>query len=288
MKKILIAVVIIALGAAAYVGFSVYFMSKSSGMVNQLSKFVLPEAGFEKYLEDATLKDEKEPAPLFELKIQGKDIIPQMSTIIKDAGKPDNVRCAAAIVLAHTKKREAIDALIEGLKEKEGRLGECVSIMLILMDSETVPDKVAAVLSETKEQIVRLNAFRAITMWVTDKGKRKQNQVAMEQVIKGMDEKDKPTLMLILANMKRLQFNFIPDKKQKVSLGESLETKLIPLVSHDDDEIALAAMSALEFQFSYMTDEQKVDAIKRIAPLCAPDKRKTIRMNGITLVRKLN
>ncbi|MHC5079076.1 MAG: HEAT repeat domain-containing protein, partial [Planctomycetota bacterium] len=113
------------------------------------------------------------------------------------------------------------------------------------------------------------------------------NTVPMEQVIKGLDEKDKDTLLLILSNMKRLQFNFVGSGNKK-SEGERLVEKLLPMIAHEDEELAKSATFALNFQMSYMGDPQKVDAIKKVAPYAAGEKAKYIRVNAVNALAKLN
>jgi hypothetical protein len=132
-----------------------------------------------------------------------------------------------------------------------------------------------------------MNSFRAITLWVTDESKRKRNLVVMEEVLKGVDDKDKSILMLLLVNSKRIQFKF-DAKEGKKSLGEQLEDKILPMIALDDEEIAKAATAALEFQYSYMSDSQKGEGIKRVAAYVAADRKKHVRMNALLLLKKLN
>ncbi|MHC4599845.1 MAG: HEAT repeat domain-containing protein [Planctomycetota bacterium] len=312
MKKVLLVIVMALLVAGGVVAMKFYKASQAGQRVKDLEKFVIPEGSFEKYLKNETLKEADEPAPLYELKVLGKDIISDMAKIVTDTSNADNVRCAAAIILGHTKKKAAVDPLVEALKEKTGRLGECASIMLNLIPSKTVPEKVASVLSSATDVKVRKNAFRAITFWVTIDVKRKENRVVMEEVIKGLKEKDKETLVLILRNIKGkkekgttaqgLQFNFFRGtgkEKDKLSEGEQLVGKLLPMIAHKDEEIAAVAAAALENQYSYMTDLQKVEAIsttskktedqkKVVAWYVQPKLKKYVRVNAVNLLKKLN
>jgi hypothetical protein len=206
------------------------------------------------------------------------------------------VRCAAAIILAHTKKKEGIDPLVEALKETSGRLGECVSWMLNLLKDDEVPSKIAGVLSSATDKTVRKNAFRAITFWVTEDPKRKKNEVPMTEVVKGLDEKDKDTLLLILGRdsapkdlkgINRIQFNFEAGKGEKKSMGDQLSAKLLPMIAHADEEIANMATDALVRQYSFMGDQPKVAKIQDVQKYIESDK-KYVQLNAVKVVSRLN
>jgi len=292
MKKVLLVVLgVLGLGGIA-LGFMIYKKTQESKLIKQLDKFKIPEQ-FDAYTEVKALKDSKEPAPLHEVKVQGEPVVPRLAGIVRDASKPENVRCASIIILAHIalnaveKKDEIVNAIIDALQEKEGRVGECASILTSKLDSDKVPVKIAEVLKSATDAKVRMNSFRAITLWVTDDSKRKRNQVVMEEVLKGVDEKDKTILMLVLRNSKRVQFKF-DAKEGKKSLGEQLEDKVLPMIALDDEELAKAASVALGFQHSYMSDEQKGEGIKRVAAYAAGDRKKHVRLNALLLLKNLN
>jgi hypothetical protein len=109
----------------------------------------------------------------------------------------------------------------------------------------------------------------------------------MEEVLKGVEEKDKATLLMVLGNSRRLQFQF-DAKEGKKSLGDQLVEKVLPMITSADEEIAKAAAVALEWQYSYMSDDQKKDAIKLVAPFAAADRTKTVRLLGLSLLRRIN
>jgi hypothetical protein len=311
MKKVLVGILGI-VGVGAMLGvFFVYQSMQIGKLISGLRKFEMPDKGFEGYENTLGLKYKpppdgvftstkpsylktltSQPAPLHEVKVGGDANVGRLVSIAKDASKPENVRCAAAIILAHAsanskKKEEIATALIDTLQEKEGRVGECASVVLQKIDLDAVPQKIGDVLKSATDQKVRLNAFRAITLWVVDEPKRKRNQVVMEELVKGMEEKDRPTLLLILANSRRCQFRF-EGKEGKKSLGEQLEDKILPQIASDDEELAKAVTAAIEFQYSYMSDEQKKQAIQRVAAYSGADRKKHVRLNALSLLRKIN
>ncbi|MCU0722346.1 MAG: hypothetical protein MUC63_01800, partial [Planctomycetes bacterium] len=153
MKKVLI-VVLGVLGLGALLGgFMVFRTMQANKLIKELSKFELPEWGFDGYVELVSLKFKppkdgftsttkpsylktltNQSAPLHEVRVQGDAVATKLAAIAKDASKPENVRCAAVIILAHQaadskKKDEIITALVDAMQEKEGRVGECASVL---------------------------------------------------------------------------------------------------------------------------------------------------------------
>ncbi|GEM_PF-3247264 len=304
MKKVLIVVICAVVIVGAVVAMQMYKKQKAAQQVEELSKFEIPEEGFEVFLNKDRLKwknpdakrddRENEPAPLYHLAIQKKDILPNMAEIIKDGAKEDNIRCAAVIVVAHTKEKEGVDPLIEALKAKDGRLGECASVMLQLMKWESVPEKIGEVIKSAGDEKVKMNAIHALTHWIIED--RKTNKTVMDLVVKNLDTEDKEILLMLLGKgttadkkkgLNRLQFSFSMEEGAK-DVGDELIAKLLPMVTHEDEEIAKAAASALEVQFSFVGDAKKVEMIEELAPLAQADKPKYVRVNGVKLLSKLN
>lgn len=287
MKKVLIAVVGIIVVAGFIVGKMMYDKQRFEQKIDDLSTFEPPE-DFSLLLSKENLKQEK--APIYDFRMQGERIVPEMIEVIRNTSLPESARLGAIIVVSHLQAKEAVDDVIESLRSTEGRLSECASVFLQLYPYEAVPEKIRKVAENGKlDKTIRLNAYRAMYNWASrklsasDKLKRRRNEDLKALALSGIEEEDQDLRKIAVDILPHVSFKREAPEGEVAEVNKVVDS-IIPFLQHEDEDLRERAYKSLRFLVGEMF--HTTDALPLVLPL-AKNADREIRLRAAELIKMI-
>ncbi len=285
MKKVLFVVVLLVLLGGLIVGSMWWSGMQTKQDIAGLSKFEMP-VDFSPLLLQENLKKDK--APIYDFKAKGADVVPSMLKVLREPSNPENVKCAALIILCHLAHKDAMDDAIEALKTVEGRIGECASVFLCLFWQDEIAEKIRKVASDTKlDKKVRLSAYNAMYGWSSiklkkesEKLKRKKNKNLKALTIEGLKETDIDFRKVSVKMVKEVALDMEAAEGAKSEVHE-VAMQFFPFLESEDAAFVADSFATLQILIGNM--QHPLAILAEILKLAKAPKKEQ-RLMGLTLV----
>jgi hypothetical protein len=287
MKKILLVVVAVVVIGGLLTAKMMYDKKLSKERIAKLATFKLPE-DFRLLLTRQNLMDVK--APLYDFRMMGDVILPEMIELLRNTAAGESERCAAIIVMGHLTKGDAIDDVVAQLYVTDSRLGECAAVFLQLFYQKVVPDKIKKVALDKKADAkVKLQAYQAMQMWAARKLKasaslkRRRSGSLKALALKGLEEKDLALRKIAVEMLPNISFDADAEEGEVAEVNRVVDIA-IPFLQHKDKDLVEKTFASLKFLIGEMM--HTTDALGSILPLAKVED-KDLRLKATLLLQMI-